>query len=408
MNPRVLMIAYACNPRGTGEHWLGWGWAEQAARSFQVDLITTTNHQAEVEARARECGVNAHFVGLPPWLRRLTSMLGGAGAWLRKMAWQSRAARLAESLHLQTPFAVVHQTTFHTFRVPFVAARLGIPSVWGPIAGGEYVPPGFFHYLGSAKFSEYTRKLINQLWLRYLPISRSLRRASAIFVSNRTTLGFLPDAVHGKCRVVPPNALRPEDENRPPVVPADRPADAPLRLLYVGNCVATRAIPLVFDALIESGLADCKFTIVGGGPALESWKQKASALALNNRVEFIGRVPHEQLAAYYSSADALVFPALRDSGGSALLEAMSRGLPVICLDWAGPGEMVDETSGLKIPVTDPAGTVKAMAAAFVRLRQDPALGKSLAAAAQKRALALFRWDEKYRILVTEYQRLIVR
>src|SRR6266567_3367841 len=63
--PRILMIAYACNPRGTGEHWLGWGWAEQAARSFQVDLITTTNHELEVSDRARECGINAHFVGLP-------------------------------------------------------------------------------------------------------------------------------------------------------------------------------------------------------------------------------------------------------------------------------------------------------------------------------------------------------
>ena len=37
--PRVLMIAFACNPAGSGEHWLGWGWAEQAAKSCDVTLV---------------------------------------------------------------------------------------------------------------------------------------------------------------------------------------------------------------------------------------------------------------------------------------------------------------------------------------------------------------------------------
>ena len=43
--------------------------------------------------------------------------------------------------------------------------------------------------------------------------------------------------------------------------------------------------------------------------------------------------------------------------GSALLEAMARSVPVICLDWAGPGEMVDANSGVKIPVLNPGETV---------------------------------------------------
>ena len=404
MKSRILMIAYACNPRGSGEHWLGWGWAEQAARGYQVDLITTTNNQKEIEARAREFGINAHFVGLPEGFRRLTEHLGGIGAWLRKVVWQSRAARLAKRLHREAKFALVHQTTFHTFRVPFTTARLGIPAVWGPIAGGEYVPPGFSRYLGAAKFSEAARKFANRLWL--LPIKNSLRRASAIFVSNRTTLEFLPADARAKSQVVPPNALRPEDENLPSVARPARAAGSALHLLYVGNCVATRAIPLVFEAMVESGLADCKLIVVGGGPALPEWKRMAERMELSGRVEFTGKVAYEKLPAFYAAADALVFPALRDSGGSALLEAMSRGVPVICLDWAGPGEMVDAESGIKIPVNNPGETVKTMAKAFVRLQQEPALGASLADAARRRAQSLFRWEEKFRLLQATYSRLI--
>jgi glycosyltransferase involved in cell wall biosynthesis len=402
------MIAYACNPRGSGEHWLGWGWVEQAARAYHVDLITTTNNQGPVTERARECGVVPHFVALPGWLRKLTSHTGDAGAWLRKIAWQFRAARLASQLHRETPFALVHQTTFHTFRVPFLAQRLNIPSVWGPIAGGEYVPPGFSKYLNKAKFSESCRKLVNKLWLQFPPIKTSLRRASAIFVSNRTTLEFLPADIRWKCQIVPPNALRPEDEKAEPLPPKPAREGSTLLLLYVGNCVATRAIPLVFDALIQSGLRDYKFTVIGDGPALKDWKQMAVDLGISDMIEFTGKVPYEKLPSYYESADALVFPALRDSGGSALLEAMSRNLPVICLDWAGPGEMVDDQSGIKIPVDNPSSTIKALGEAFVRLKADPSLGASLADFAFKRSQSLFRWEAKFQLLQSCYERLLTR
>lgn len=404
--PRVLMIAYACNPLGSGEHWLGWGWAEQAARKYQVDLITTPNDQKGVEERAREIGINAHFVGVPSWLRNLTETFGREGGWLRKFWWQRRVVKLAQSLHRKTPFALVHQTTFHTFRVPFlVANRLDIPSVWGPIAGGEFVPPGFSRYLGPAKFSEFFRNIINRVWLQFPPVKRSLRRVSAIFVSNRTTLRFLPREAREKCRIVPPNALRPEDEHPPKTVPVVAKNHA-LRLLYIGNCVATRAIPLVFDALTLSGLTDYKLTIVGVGPALPAWRKKAAQLGISEKIEFAGFMPREKLDAFYANADALVFPALRDSGGSALLEAMSRNLPVICLDWAGPGEMVDERGGIKIPVDNPESTVKAFASAIVQIKEDPEFRLSLSRAAQQRAQALFRWDEKFRLLQATYEGLL--
>jgi glycosyltransferase involved in cell wall biosynthesis len=399
------MIAYACNPRGSGEHWLGWGWAEQASRGYQVDLITTPNHQQAVEERARECGITAHFVGLPQGFKNFTEKLGTGGGWLRKIRWQLRVARLARTLHEQHPFALVHQTTFHTFRVPFLAAGLGIPAVWGPIAGGESVPRGFSRYLGAARFAEFGRRLANRIWLQFPPVKKSLRRAAIIYVSNRTTLRFLPVRVRSKCRIVPPNALRPEDEN----LRGDPPAPVQgrgLRLLYVGNCVATRAIPLVFEALKESGLEDFKLTVVGTGPAVPGWRRKAERLGISGKVEFTGLVPYKELPRFYEAADALVFPALRDSGGSALLEAMSRNLPVICLDWGGPGEMVGEGCGIKIPVQNRKQTVRSFAAALRRIQLEPGLRESLAKTARMRAQKVFGWEEKFQLLQATYGRLI--
>lgn len=404
MKGRVLMIAYACDPQGTGEHWLGWGWAEQAAQTFAVDLITTPKARAAVEERARAVGITPHFVEVPVSVRKLTELVGGS--WWRKLAWQKRAGAVAAELHEAKKFSLVHQTTFHTFRVPFPAAGLGIPSVWGPIAGGERVPPGFESYLGRAKWAERSRTLANRFWLQTPAVQRSLRQASVLFVSNRTTLDFLPVACRARCQVVPPNALSAEDELhvRPPARAVT--GDSTLRLLYVGNCVARRAIPLVLEAVRQSGLPDCELAVVGDGPALADWKRRASALALGARVRFVGQVPRTHLDGYYDRADALVFPSLRDSGGSALLEAMARYVPIICLDWGGPGEMVDEDSGLKVPVATPQETIRGLSAALVRLRREPQLRAALATAARARAEGLFRWEAKRRLLEATYRRLV--
>ena len=419
MKPRVLMIAYACNPEGGGEHWLGWGWAEEAAKNYSVHLLTTTNHRAQIEKHASPHGITPHFVSLPDGWRNVSERLGGAGRWLRKFVWQSRAAKLAEKLHAREKFQLVHQTTFHTFRVPFLATALDIPSVWGPIAGGESVPPGFYGDLGTARFGEFARRLGNKFWLRFPPVRRSLTRASAIFVSNRTTLDFLPASVQSKCVIVPPNALRPEDESLPSSSSSSfsssfskategtiEDEDEIFHLLYVGNCVATRALPLVFEALRNSRLQNVRLTIVGSGPALKRWRRLDKKFGLAECVEFTGQVTRDQLPALYGRAGALVFPALRDSGGSALLEAMARSIPVICLDWGGPGEMVGANCGVKIPVRYHAETGASLAAAIARLQALPGLRLALGRAARERALVHFRWEAKARVLNQTYQRLL--
>jgi glycosyltransferase involved in cell wall biosynthesis len=400
------MVAYACNPEGTGEHWLGWGWAERASVAFHVYLIANTNHRAEIERHAVRHGIEPFFVGLPAWYKSLTNRLGKAGSWLRQTAWQWKAARLGRRLHKQHAFALVHQTTFHTFRIPFRLAALGIPSVWGPIAGGEYVPHGFGRYIGPARFSEALRGLGNKPWLLFPPLRASLRRASAIFVSNQCTLNFLPAWCRNKCLVVPPNALNDRQIQSPDTTPRHRDGTGPFRLLFVGHCAPTRAIPLVLEALRQSRLADYRLVIVGGGAGLAFWQREAARLGVAGNVEFVGQLPQAKLDPYYRDADVFVFPALRDSGGSGLLEAMSRGVPVVCLDWGGPGEMVDDASGIKIAVSDPAETVQELKRALEGLSDDPQRRWSLGLAGSKRAHSMFVWDAKSRILESTYGRLI--
>lgn len=113
----------------------------------------------------------------------------------------------------------------------------------------------------------------------------------------------------------------------------------------------------------------------------------------------------DRLKSLYEEADALVFPALRDSGGSALLEAMSIGLPVVCLDWGGPGEVVDAESGIKIPVHDPDQVIRGLRDAFLRLRDDQELRDRLARRGAARATTKFTWEWKRQLLQRTYSEL---
>jgi glycosyltransferase involved in cell wall biosynthesis len=246
---------------------------------------------------------------------------------------------------------------------------------------------------------------MNRLALAQPRVRRSLKAARAIYVSNQTTLNFLPASCHERCMIVPPNALR-EQPATPPVRPPRN--GAPLNLLFVGNCVATRSIPLLLEALERVPTLPWRLFVVGKGPALDDWKKVATAKGMGEKVTFTGSVPRGELTKYYTQADVFAFPALRDSGGSGLLEAMSLGLPVVCCDWGGPAEMVDESSGIKISVRTPEETIRGFATAFERLHAEPSWREALGLAAFERVKQTFSWDHKREVLESTYAHLLGR
>ena len=121
------------------------------------------------------------------------------------------------------------------------------------------------------------------------------------------------------------------------------------------------------------------------------------------RAAFLGRVAPQELPPLYAAADLLVWPAINEAFGMALLEAQACGLPVLAGAFGGvPGIVADGKTGF---LTRP-GDVKDFAAGLKRaLASDlPALGRAarrkverrhdIAAAAATFARALARLGVK--------------
>ena len=72
-----------------------------------------------------------------------------------------------------------------------------------------------------------------------------------------------------------------------------------------------------------------KLVIIGSGYEEATLKKEVSHLRLENRIKFVNRLNHNDLAKKLAAADIFVRPSLSEGLGNAFLEAMAVGVPVI-------------------------------------------------------------------------------
>jgi len=133
---------------------------------------------------------------------------------------------------------------------------------------------------------------------------------------------------------------------------------------------------LLADALTRVVDLDWRLTIVGDGEARADVETAFAPLA--DRVTYAGALDAARLPAIYAAADLLVWPAINEAYGIALLEAQAAGLPVVAGRTRGvPAVIGDGASGL-LPTL---GDAQAFADAVRALLVDATRRAALAAGA---------------------------
>ena len=121
---------------------------------------------------------------------------------------------------------------------------------------------------------------------------------------------------------------------------------------------------------LEFEVPNALFLLIGKGKDEAALKAEAEGLS---NVRFVGW--SDRLADYYAAMDLFMFPSRTEALGSAVLEAMSLGLPVIASDVGGIPEIVQPgVNGFLIDPTD----VNAWAHRVEQLRGDSCLRSRLA------------------------------
>ena len=170
-------------------------------------------------------------------------------------------------------------------------------------------------------------------------------------------------------------------------------------LLTVGGIEPRKGSLELFEALaqVKAGRADPPVLVVIGGHSFRDHSAyrdaalaRAEELGLKEGDDYhlLGTVTDSELAAWYHSADAFVFPSVKEGWGLAVLEALAAGLPVLTTDIAVFREYLAGDTAVLVPPGD-AGRI---AAGLSRLVDDPGLRFRLGRSGPGIA-ARFTWEE---------------
>jgi len=127
-----------------------------------------------------------------------------------------------------------------------------------------------------------------------------------------------------------------------------------VRILSVGALIALKNLDKVLYALANlKNKLPFRYTIVGSGPEIDSLKALARKLDIDQRVDFIDKIPYSQIPEEMGKNDIFILPSYFESFGRVLFEAMAVGLPIICAKNTGVhGYFREGEEGLSVNHTD--------------------------------------------------------
>ncbi|MCO5231252.1 MAG: glycosyltransferase family 4 protein [Chitinophagales bacterium] len=116
-----------------------------------------------------------------------------------------------------------------------------------------------------------------------------------------------------------------------------------LTILFVGRMVEQKD-PLTFVEscqLINQFNIPAHFIMIGEGPLKSQVEKRAMQLELRN-IEVMGQISHYDVLKKYENADLLILPSREEAMSMAVLEALSRGVYVLCTEVSGTNGLIIE------------------------------------------------------------------
>jgi peptidoglycan/LPS O-acetylase OafA/YrhL/glycosyltransferase involved in cell wall biosynthesis len=226
--------------------------------------------------------------------------------------------------------------------------------------------PVILHMHG-ADFEDFHRKL-HPVWRALL--NAAIRQAGRIIVLGRSSRDFLVRSVH-----VRPAAIDIVPNGVPRRRSAARAAGEPAHILFLGRLCARKGVPELIAALADPALRDrdWRATLAGDGdPA--PFQAMLGWYGLDGKVTLPGWADAARTEQLLAEADILVLPSHHEAMPIAVLEALAARVAVIATPVGViPEFLQNEVNALLVPP----GVAEELAAAIVRLLDDPSLRQKL-------------------------------
>lgn len=414
---RVLVVAEHASLKIGGEASLPYYYFKLLRhRNIQAWMIVHARFRNELkELLAPTDFARVHFIEDTTYHRALWRI----GQWLpqkvdeqtletlRHIRTQLGERKIAKQLIRQHAIDVVHEVEPISPKQVSAMMGLGAPVVMGPMCGGMTYPPAFEYLQGRAsRWVEKGARAVSELVNWVVP---GKRQAAALVVANEHTRRALPKGARGMIYELPESGVdlalwRETTEG-------ERPTDGKVRFVFSGRLIPLKGVDLLVEAfrLVVAKSGNAVLEIIGDGPMRPGLEQRVRDLGIKDWVNFSGWLSRAEGAARVRVADVMVMPSLRECGGTVILEAMAMGVPVIATNWGGPGNYVNDETGIRVKPDSRQGFIDGLAEAMVRLAGQPDERKRMGEAGKRRIRAgYFDWDSKVDRMIEIYRETVVR
>ncbi|TRX39486.1 glycosyltransferase family 4 protein [Flavobacterium restrictum] len=406
-NPTIVATCYAVNPYKGSEDGMGWNFVYQIARFNTVFAITRENNQEAIEKYMRHNpdpvydNITFLYFDLPYWMRFWKK--GGRGAMLYYYMWQKGIVKFIQNKKLI--FDIAHNVNFHNDWTPSFLYQLKKPMVWGPVGHHPAIPKTYLQLATTTfKLKDKATWYIKKAFWKWSPaLHKTIKNASHIWCMNTGV----------------PEVLKLENDSFsvfPSVASEDFytdiiPKKAHFNLISVGRFVPLKGFDLslhAFAAFINSLTISekkaCHLTLVGSGNEIGLYRTIIAQNEMESYVTIIEWIDRAELMKLYEQSAIFLFPS-HEGAGMVVAEALSFGLPVICLDNQGPGQYIDENCGFAIPEAPYMETILGLKTAIQKLYSSPNLLYQMSGNARKKYQERFTWNSRGEYLQTIYNQL---
>jgi len=422
---KVLIIAHEFAPTRGSECAVGWNIVTRLAKYHNVTVLYASGSQESpnsyvelinnyIASHGAIEGLNLVNIDQPHITKFITTInrsffsLGHIGLPLLYYSgykfWQKSAFNNAIKLHRTENFDVVHQLTQISFRVPGYWWKLGIPFFWGPIGGLQSLPKQFYDLLSAKiRLMEIIRKFSNFYHYKFSKrVIESNKRAKVIYSFSNEDAALFAKRASGTMKLMLDVGTSNNRDSKSNELKNSSIATG----IWCGHLIERKAAIILLKALSLSKVTkeEIKFQIIGSGPLESKLHEQSKMLGLSN-VEWIGNVDHHTVFTLMNNADFFVHTSLREATSSVIPEALSMGLPVICHDSSGMSIAINDSCGIKIPLSTPETSIKGFHNAIEKLVLDKQLNTQLKTGARKRSLEL-SWDIMAETIANDYTEVV--
>lgn len=392
---RVLVVAYECSPARSHAPGAAWQIVSRLAQWHDLWVIVeATQYQKEIEDFLKantllQKSINFIFLSREWEGYKRSRPILPVRSYSDYKKWLKNAYRIAQDLNSKINFDIVHHLRGNSAREPGYCWLLPVPYIWGPTGGTTRIPWQMMSLLSMRDcILQTARSFITYIQFRYKPRLRNAVSKAACIIAQTSFDKKQFKKVHGiNTPIIHEQAANP---NISKIRKIDK--KKPLQIMWAGRCISLKGLPILLHAITDSRLkGNVILHIAGDGPLKKSWQDLSEQLGIADRCIWHGWISQVETVELMHKSDVFAFPSLLEATSTAVMEALSTGLPVICIKHCGFGDVVDESCGFSFEALDVKTAINGFKNSIISLIDNPRLLEILSKGAIEKAKE-YSWD----------------